>query len=128
MAIARVKPEQRAAVKAMQNRVEPEEKVVNKVNFTPSRKKSDLGSAEAQAFVSGAPDAGEEVSSKKKTKKKTAYGHVLRGKRIVITLSMPPDLLEKIDKRAQDEGRNRSELLMLLLKKGMIGPERPFIA
>ncbi|AHK22067.1 MULTISPECIES: CopG family transcriptional regulator [Yersinia] len=63
----------------------------------PPKKKTDIDNIAADAFISGAPDA-------QATKPKG----VKKGKKQQITLTISPELLEKIDEKAAEIGQSRA--------------------
>ncbi len=144
MTIARFTKENMAALRAKQNRMEeetPPEKPapklsksqrVTKVDIGP-RVELDLNSPAVRQFVESAPDGllakqarVEEEQAAGDGKKRAANGRVLRGRRVVITLALKPELLEEVDARAKALGQNRSEFLSLVIRKELLKPEAPF--
>lgn len=75
----------------------------------PERKTVDFNSKEVQNFIESAPDG-------------TKRRYKLKGKKVVITLTMNPDDLDRVNEIAADLGMTRAALLnmwiQLQLKKG----------
>lgn len=132
MTIARFSPEQREALKAKieeQKRMAEEENssgTVTKVTQVKIGQKveMDLKSKTVQAFVESAPD-GTKKNPLTDGKKRTDDGKwQLRGRKVIITLGIKPDQLRALDEMAQEEGRTRSELLNLIIRKALLKGRR----
>ena len=65
-------------------------------------------SASVEKFIGKAPDAREEVPTRKS---------LMRGKREQISHTMPPDLLEKVDEMSKRKGITRAGLINLAISE-----------
>jgi hypothetical protein len=75
----------------------------------PNATKAPAGSADAavDAFISGAPDA-----------PKPRRG-VIKGKRQQITLTIPPNLLQKVDAMAAELGQSRAAVINMAIYRAV---------
>lgn len=140
MTIARFTKENMAALRAKQQRDEEEAKAalpsvqrVTKVDINPGKVVVDINSPAVRKFVESAPDGLlakqarlKEEKSRDTEKRRAANGRIMRGRRVVITLALKPELLEEVDARAKALGQNRSEFLALVIRKELLKPEANF--
>ena len=140
MTIARFTKENKAALLAKQKQSEEEAKSslpasqrVTKIDINPNREMIDIDSPAVKKFVESAPDGMltkqariKEEKTGVKEKKRDANGRILRGRRVVITLALKPNVLDQVDARAKAQGLNRSEFFDWLIKKELIMPQAPF--
>lgn len=132
MTIARFSPEQREALKAKieeQKRMAEEESssgTVAKVTQVKIGQKvqMDLKSKNVQAFVESAPDGTKKTPSTDGKKRTDDGKWQLRGRKVIITLGIKPDQLRALDEMALEEGRTRSELLNLIIRKALLKGRR----
>ena len=127
MTVARSTKEQMAAVRARQDKVESEGvKKATKVDVG-QKVTLDLDSKDVKTFVEGAPDGEMAVKPKKaaKTPKRTKNGRwQLKGKKVIITLGLAPEMLEALDKRAKEQARSRAQLLEIIIRKELLKQEQ----
>lgn len=90
--------------KEIKKKISQENIQIRRESSSPS---FDINSKEALNFVESAPDG-------KKTKWK------LKGKKVIITHSIKPDDLEKLDELADSMGMKRAQLINLLIQRALI--------
>lgn len=132
MTIARFSPKDAAALQAkkekqlQQEQPKTAKKAVKKVSRVKVGPKVDvdLSSPDVKSFVESAPDGTKKVPDN--GKKRTDDGKwQLRGNKVTITLGLRPDDLVALDQLAQDEGRTRTELLTLLIRRAVLEGKQP---
>lgn len=72
--------------------------------------------AKIQAFLAGAPDAASTVNQPK-DEKAASRVKTVRGKRLQITLTIAPELLDQVDAEAERSGMSRASLISLAIRK-----------
>ncbi len=125
--IVKTTQELRDKVRKMTNRPMPEGKVVSKVE-TGEHVKLDLDSEAVRNFVENAPDGPRAIrkqAKKPKVEKRTADGRwQLKGRKVIITVGLAPDMLEAFDKRAKEQAMSRSQLMELMMRKELLKPSQ----
>ena len=129
MTIARFSPKDAEALKAKNEKQQREEKQksagdkakavkkVSRVTVGPS-------SPTVKSFIESAPDGAKNVPNN--GKKRTDDGKwQLRGNKVTITLGLKPEDLVALDELAESEGRTRTELLTLLIRRAVLEGKQP---
>jgi hypothetical protein len=65
----------------------------------------------ADVFISGAPDAAAQIKLKTPGVNPRATRHVQKGKKVQITLTITPGLLERVDELAVKIGQSRAAVI-----------------
>ena len=130
MTIARFSPQDAEALKAKNEKQQREEKqksagdkakAVKKVSRVTVGPKVDvdLSSPTVKSFIESAPDGAKNVPNN--GKKRTDDG----GNKVTITLGLKPEDLVALDELAENEGRTRTELLTLLIRRAVLEGKQP---
>ncbi len=104
-------------------------KRVSKVQIAPEdHVKLDIDSEAVRDFVENAPDGPRSIqrkAKKPKVEKRTADGRwQLKGKKVIITVGLAPDMLEAFDRRAKEQAMSRSQLMELMMRKELLKPSQ----
>ena len=135
MTIARFSQKDAEALKAKNEKQQREEKqksaddkakAVKKVSRVTVGPKVDvdLSSPTVKSFIESAPDGAKNVPNN--GKKRTDDGKwQLRGNKVTITLGLKPEDLVALDELTESEGRTRTELLTLLIRRAVLEGKQP---
>lgn len=129
MTIVRPTKTQREAVRAMRDKVDGGTDVQRVKRVTCGKRvELDLDSEAVRNFVESAPDGprAQKAAKKKSEPKRSENGRwSMKGKKVVISVGLPPEMLEAFDKRAKEQARTRAQLLEMIIRRELLTQEQP---
>ena len=91
-------------------------KLKNVTSFENEQKKK--LDAQLDAFINAAPDAAKAKKKAEQPKERTDdKGRKLKGRKVVITLTLEPDLLDRTDELAKSLGLTRTGFISMIIRK-----------